>query len=60
MRAKHDPKDETVSFYHSPYRVFRETMSQAQVVGPDEVELTLRLDPDTAATVLKLLIDLRG
>lgn len=56
VRVKHDPKSETVSFYHSPYPIFSETMSQVQVLGGDEVELTLRLDPDTAIDLLKSLI----
>jgi hypothetical protein len=54
--VKHQPKETTVSFYRSPYNIFAETMSEAKVVGGDEVELTLRLDPETTLKVLNLLI----
>jgi hypothetical protein len=49
------PKNDetTVSFYHSPYPVFRETQSEVRVVDPHEVELRLRLTPEEALEVLK-------
>lgn len=56
VRVRREPKETTVSFYRSPHEVFRETMSSASVVDVDEVELTLRLDADTALKVLDLLV----
>jgi hypothetical protein len=56
VKVKREPKETTVSFYRSPYNIFAGTMSEAKVVGGDEVELTLRLDPETTLKVLNLLI----
>lgn len=47
----------TVSFYHSPYPIFSETMSEARVMGKNEVELQLRLSPDDALTLLQIVLD---
>ena len=56
VKVKRDPKETKISFYHSPYNIFRETMSEAHVVGEDAVELTLRLDGETTLKVLNQLI----
>jgi hypothetical protein len=56
VKVTRQPKETTVSFYHSPYNLFHETMSEAKVVGTDEVELSLRLDAETTLKVLNLLI----
>ena len=56
VRVKQKSKDTTVSFYHSPYKVLRNTMSEAKVVGENDVELTLRLDAETTLKTLNLLI----
>jgi hypothetical protein len=56
VKVQRQPKETTVSFYRSPYNIFAQTMSEAKVVGGDEVELTLRLDPETTLKVLNLLI----
>ena len=56
VRVRREPRETQVSFYRSPYDVFRETMSGASVVGDDEVELTLRLDATTTLKVLNLLV----
>ena len=46
----------TVQFYQTPYKIFRGTMSHAAVHGDDDVELSLRLRPETALQVLNILI----
>jgi hypothetical protein len=56
VKVKRQPKETTVSFYHSPYNIFTDSMSEAKVVSSEEVELTLRLDPETTLKVLNLLI----
>jgi hypothetical protein len=56
VQVKHDPKKTTVSFYHSPYKLFQNTMSEASVLDGQEVELTLRLDTETTFKVLNQLI----
>lgn len=56
VQVKQDLKSPTVSFYHSPYKIFQHTMSQAQVMGDGEVEITLRLDVATGLKVLNQLI----
>lgn len=56
VRVKQKSKDTTVSFYHSPYKILRNTMSEAKVVGENDVELTLRLDAETTLKTLNLLI----
>lgn len=56
VQVKHSPNQTTVSFYHSPYPIFHETMSEVQVVGKNEVELTLRLSPDDAIELIKDLL----
>ncbi len=43
----------TISFYHSPYPALKESMSEAIVVGSDEVELRLHLSPEDAIELLK-------
>ena len=56
VRVEHSPGERKVSFYHSPYPIFHETMSEAEVIGPDEVELTLRLTPEGVLNILKYVI----
>lgn len=56
VQVKLDPKSDAISFYHSPYKIFARTMSQAQPVDDDEVEITLRLDVNTSLKVLNQLI----
>jgi hypothetical protein len=56
MSVRHSPKRTTVSFYHSPYMIFRETMSEAKVHDKDEVELSLRLTPRNALRLLNMLV----
>jgi hypothetical protein len=56
VHVKADPKSQTVSFYKSPYLLFKETMSEAKVLDDNEVELTLRLDTATAMKVLNQLV----
>ena len=55
VKVTRDPESATVSFYHSPFKFFAETMSQAEAVGDNEVDLTLRLDAPVAFKVLNLL-----
>ena len=50
------PKETTVNFYHSPYHLFRETLSKAEIIGEDEVELSLRLSPRDALRLLNMLV----
>ena len=56
VRVKRAPKETTVSFYHSPYNIFRETMSEAKVVSDYSIELTLRLDVATTMRLLNQLL----
>lgn len=56
VRVKRPPKETTVIFYDSPYLIFQSTLSKAEVVGEDDVELTLRLDSRTALKLLNLII----
>jgi hypothetical protein len=56
VKVQHSPKSTTVSFYHSPYEIFRETMSEAKVMDKNEVELSLRLSPRDALRLLNMLI----
>lgn len=56
VKVKREPRETTVSFYHSPFGIFRDSMSEAKVVGDDEVELTLRLDGDATLKLLNLII----
>jgi hypothetical protein len=56
VHVKAEPKSQTVSFYKSPYLLFKETMSEAKVLDDSEVELTLRLDTATALKVLNQLV----
>lgn len=56
VSVPHSPKETTVSFYHSPYEIFRETMSEAKVYDEGEVELSLRLPPRDALRLLNMLI----
>ena len=56
VRVKREPRETTVHFYHSPYHVLRETLSSAQVVDENQVELNLRLDPETALKLLNQVI----
>ena len=39
----------------SPHPFFHESMSEAKVVGEDEVELTLRLSVENAIEIIKRL-----
>ena len=56
VRVERQPRETSVHFYKSPYKIFQGTMSRADVVGDDEVELSLRLDSRTALNVLNLII----
>jgi hypothetical protein len=56
VKVKHSPKETTVSFYHSPYKIFSETMSEAKVYDEHEIELSLRLTPQNALRLLNRLI----
>jgi hypothetical protein len=49
------PRETTVSFYHSPFKMLASVMSEAQVVNENEVDLHLRLDVNTAITLLNQL-----
>jgi hypothetical protein len=56
VKVQHSPKSTTVSFYHSPYEIFQDTMSEAKVMGKNEVELSLRLSPRDALRLLNMLV----
>ena len=56
VHVKREPRETDVHFYHSPYNIFRETLSGASVVDEDNVELTLRLDAKTSLKLLNLII----
>lgn len=50
-----DKDAKKVDFYHSPLKIFNETLSEAEVHG-DDVELKLRLDYDTTLEVVAELV----
>lgn len=56
VQVERSSKQTTVSFYHSPYPIFHETMSEARVLGTNEVEISLRLSSDDAIELLKDLL----
>jgi hypothetical protein len=56
VRVPRQPRETTVHFYKSPYNIFRETMSRADVVGDNEVEITLRLSGENALMLLNQVI----
>jgi hypothetical protein len=57
VKVPHAPKETTVSFYKSPYKIFRETMSEAKVYDEGEVEISLRLPPRDALRLLNMLVN---
>jgi hypothetical protein len=60
VRVKREPRETAVTFYQSPYPIFQETLSSADVVDENTVELTLRLRPGIALQLVSLLINGQG
>lgn len=56
VQVKRSSGDTSFSFYHSPYPIFRETLSKVEVIGKDEVELSLRLSAEDALELLQDLL----
>lgn len=56
VQVSRSPKETTVSFYHSPYFIFKDTMSKAEVVGGNRVEITFDVNSETALKILNQLL----
>ena len=57
VHVKHKSRETSVDFYHSPYKIFQETMSRAEVVSEDAVEITLRVGSREALMLLNQIIN---
>ena len=56
VQVSHSPKETTVSFYHSPYLIFKNTMSRAEVVDGNRVEIAFDVASETALKILNQLL----